>query len=951
MATSSSAAAAAAPAAAPSASQAAPPALAPGKTATVCRALRLEKVLADPRRALPRIEDAVLRANRAMQIATVLLARETLRSLEAGEVVPALWKNSVVEQAIGAATAGYTPCTAANRLLHARFVAARVSCMPGVVLVDRSGLSSVLKDQAAQYAANALTSLKLHVGKRVARLMALRANLTGAAYAALTPEGHKERREGLKLAAADAVVAQYDPTRKAPAEFARLVDDVRETIGIDAWAWTSPKGAKRELLDAVEADPLPVLRAMYAINVELGAAGAAVFALVPVRTANVPRFVRIGDNALTELRLLDSDAGQATLRQRARKAAMATVTSPRLEAIEAELRSLQARAGRIQRRLRMLGPGDEEEERRLREEIFAVTGTAPNGSRRANPGAETTVLKAEREALISPGKAELKRVRESHKAEDERLKQRRIGEDLAIRARTRSGRTKAEAAEAADAKQSRKRQREAEIAALQARVDNEDVVGTASRQCKADAFAGVLVLPRDLQRVGEHRVRFADGLSTDGYSARLLLTKTLHDAPASSTAAPHNKKRKTPPELPKRGIIGVQVLSELVQAAGDSAAMLDDGAHRELSPREQNLELNEALGAAFGGTCPFRFVGCDPGKRELLVVADPDVFGVAPAERAEQLPNRPLSERYTSAQRRHDREPGRYGLRKSQRRAPGGAERVKHASLAAEYRVGVLATPADVLQAERSIVADAHATGGPVPCAKGPSVARLDAWIAAREAVRPTLAAHYEQLIQRKLRWKRHIEGERSTAMFVARLKAFETRTGKQLLLAYGGWGMSAGRPGQATNRHSPPCMGVGLLRELAAHFAVVIVPEPYTSKTCHFCGSDALRCKAVEEARIPERNAQADAALTKALAAAAGGADAEARARQRHARVVAHRPHVRGLRGCTNPECALRLNRDLNAAANIAINGKRLALGAGLFRVPTKRQDDLQAAQAALGR
>ena len=96
MATSSSAAAAAAPAAAPSASQAAPPALAPGKTATVCRALRLEKVLADPRRALPRIEDAVLRANRAMQIATVLLARETLRSLEAGEVAPALWKNSVV---------------------------------------------------------------------------------------------------------------------------------------------------------------------------------------------------------------------------------------------------------------------------------------------------------------------------------------------------------------------------------------------------------------------------------------------------------------------------------------------------------------------------------------------------------------------------------------------------------------------------------------------------------------------------------------------------------------------------------------------------------------------------------------------------------------------------------------------------------------------------------------
>ena len=55
---------------------------------------------------------------------------------------------------------------------------------------------------------------------------------------------------------------------------------VRTTIGIDAWAWTSPKGARRELLDAVEADPLSVLRGMHAINVELGAAGTAAFALV-----------------------------------------------------------------------------------------------------------------------------------------------------------------------------------------------------------------------------------------------------------------------------------------------------------------------------------------------------------------------------------------------------------------------------------------------------------------------------------------------------------------------------------------------------------------------------------------------------------------------------------------------------------------------------------------------
>ena len=917
------------------------------------RCLRLKTVVDDA--SITSYEDAVQRTHRIMQIATVLLARETMRALEADEPPPAFWRNDVVGQAIGAATVDYKPTTNANRALLKRLVDAREACLPGVELVSREGLSCVLKDQAVQYAANALTSLKLHVGKRVKRLVVLRTRLDGDAYATLTPEARKERREAVVLAAGDAV-APPDHGRRAPEWTHGVVDAARALVGIDSWDWTTA----RTTLDAAEKSPALATRGMHAVNRALGDAGAAVFALVPIRSSLVPRFIRVSQDALSELGLL---GGQRQQERRAAARAGAERPCDEVAAIDAEIAALEQKRidinGRLATLARRAAPqprADFVEALRLEVERATLTGTALSGARHAVPTAELPSLKAQRRRLLVPSEGALKQLRAEHAAENAAIKAQRKAEDVVISNGERPKRSKAENEANAAAAEARKRKRAPEIAALQTQIAVEDTGGAAAAVAKSNAFREALTLPADLLREGFHHRAFGDGFATDGVSARLDLVKTTTDPPTTKPTDPAThvtKKRKTPTELPKRGIIGVDALHKYVRevagTAGAAWTKEDEDAFRALAPRDQNSKMNALLDAAFGGPgkFPFRIVGCDPGKRELVVVIDPDVFGVAPADRDEMVADRPLTVRYTNTQRRHESQPGRYGLRTKQRADPKHSARVKRASMAEAYRRDVLATPDDVLAAEQGIVAAAHAQGTAVPCKNGPTTARFDAWVAAREAALPVLAPHYQHPLQRKLRWKRHLEAERSFAQFVQRLKAFEKATGKPLLLAYGGWGKSAGRPGQAVNKRSPPCMGVGLLRKLAVHFLVVVVPEPLTSKTCHLCGGDALRCEEVEQARRPARDARAAAALAKALAKTEDD-EQRLKLQTRHDRVVAHRPHVRGVRCCT--QCDVRLSRDRNGAANIGLNGKRLALGLGLFREPSPRQVQLQEASVATG-
>jgi hypothetical protein len=118
---------------------------------------------------------------------------------------------------------------------------------------------------------------------------------------------------------------------------------------------------------------------------------------------------------------------------------------------------------------------------------------------------------------------------------------------------------------------------------------------------------------------------------------------------------------------------------------------------------------------------------------------------------------------------------------------------------------------------------------------------------------------------------------------------------GRQLVLAYGAWGLVAGQPGSVANKGNPPAVGAGLMKRLALRFVVAPTPEHYTSKTCvkcgHACGPHAtLKTKEGKE--------------------------------------------IRGLRVCQHEGCGLLQNRDKAGATNIGFNFNRLLCN----RPPIKR-------------
>jgi hypothetical protein len=173
------------------------------------------------------------------------------------------------------------------------------------------------------------------------------------------------------------------------------------------------------------------------------------------------------------------------------------------------------------------------------------------------------------------------------------------------------------------------------------------------------------------------------------------------------------------------------------------------------------------------------------------------------------------------------------------------------------------------------------------------------------------LLAHYEQEHHRKLRWKGRVEGERSVAKFVQRLKDMG-RDGKQTAVA---WGAVAGRG--CINRGKPPCLGVGLMRRVARELPVVQTPEHMTSQTCCRCGGHCGPNRKVESNRLADHPWWG-------------------------------RHEIRGLRVCENTECRKSLNRDANAAVNIGCNFLRLLCGLPPIAVMDDGDAELTALEAA---
>jgi hypothetical protein len=933
----------------------------PGDHSTICD--RLESNL-KWKSMMSTIEDAVLRVHHIVLLGTKLLAIEALARLDrddTNEPPVAFWKSTTVDQAFGACTRGYQ--SRDHAALHASFVAVRQRL--GAVEHDRTGLIHLLKQESHRYAANAMTSLKRHVAARVAKLVKLRLRLPDEEQAALSVAERRARKDSIVFACIDAVVPSYDTTRESPVAFHPVVNEVRALLRIDEWAWEEPIPAaatstvvpkRRDLNEVVEVDTARVVRAMHAVNRELVAGGDKAIALVPLRKDCVPRFIQITQDALSDLNLFgdgcDGEDTNGTIKKNVcleweRKKARKEVERPsrfddRLAAITSELNAICDKLA--SRRKLMKGE--------TRESL---------ATRRDELTKERKRLQAERRAELYPASVAYEQRIQKRKREKDELEQAKRARGLAIRAKERPGLTKEEKKTEADAARARKRAREEEDAPLKAARDAEAApLKQLSQHFKSSAFKKLLELPRRL-RESEGR-RFADSVQTDGFSVRLLThknkKKTSDTPPTSShpqppTDCPAKKRVKTtpakPPTLPESGLLGVDALAE---SFGTASHGLVEGALRELSPREQNDRCNQLLEEAWTGVgLPPLFLGCDPGKSELVVGVDADLFGLTPAERNALGGAARMTLRYTAANREHDSKPGRYGLRRKQREraeaAAGGdrrfSRRLKHTSMANEYR-STLKTPEHVLQAERSCAG--VDSNGVTLCSKGPGSANVEAWAVARLAAEPIMLGHYERMVHRRLRWKSHVERERSLAKFVQRLKDLEASSGRKLVLAYGGWGRSAGRPGQVCNKKHRPCMGVGLLNKLAVHFLVVIVPEALTTKTCFRCGSDMERHVAHEEARRPARDARVASRLVKALAKAGDDVEKQTLAQQRHDRCIAYRPHIRGLRCCSNANCGAIANRDRNGAANICLQGKRLALGIGIFKVPTRRQQQLQRQQ-----
>jgi len=177
----------------------------------------------------------------------------------------------------------------------------------------------------------------------------------------------------------------------------------------------------------------------------------------------------------------------------------------------------------------------------------------------------------------------------------------------------------------------------------------------------------------------------------------------------------------------------------------------------------------------------------------------------------------------------------------------------------------------------------------------------------------------YGDIDHRHRRWKSYLKSQQSEERLYRKLRGMHTKGDpRTLVLAYGSWGLIAGRAGSAANKKNPPCIGVGLMRKLGKRFLVSPTPEQYTSKTCCRCLHSCGPWVAME-------------AHTKLMV------------EKKHKRYSG----IRGLRICQNENCKLPQNRDRTGASNIGLQFTRLFTGRGAIRTMT--DEDLELHRHAL--
>ena len=423
----------------------------------------------------------------------------------------------------------------------------------------------------------------------------------------------------------------------------------------------------------------------------------------------------------------------------------------------------------------------------------------------------------------------------------------------------------------------------------------------------------------------------ARSLKTDGVSARLLLKDGKEKGEDVVAAGSNKRDRAGRRPLPRRGLLSVDELrGRLLGNAAETLPIATVAELDGLAPREQNEVLNGQLAATCGGSLPFRVVGLDPGKHELAVLSDPDFEPARRREaRAEGLVPRRL--RYTLPQRRQAMRPASFFVKAKHAADP---EKQRRAAAAKAYHHAHVHVPQPVLDAERALAGEN---------ASGPTATRLLAYLRARAALLPALLPYRTDPMRRQLHWKAFIEKQRSFSHVCDGIR--QTFGGmrqpgeveRQVVLAYGTWALSTAKP----SKGMPSCIGKGLLKKLSRQFVVVTVPEHYTSKRCFHCNSECGNHAYLAER---DRRMQSDARLEQRFGERLGHAETAAQRAAAKAcfdRALSRPCEIRGLRFCSG--CKRCLNRDANSAPQMAVQLKRLVLGAGPLHKVSKEDAELQ--------
>ena len=372
--------------------------------------------------------------------------------------------------------------------------------------------------------------------------------------------------------------------------------------------------------------------------------------------------------------------------------------------------------------------------------------------------------------------------------------------------------------------------------------------------------------------------RVLDNLLGLGYGAEKQRAKKKAGPDLNAAAAPSGRKRKSydPGLIEEKAVVFGQVVD--LRAAGVhrrshfAFAFTTDGVSIHLNMEKPSRDKAARLAAMpsrgihsidalkqFARSEEVHAVGIDPGKRELVVAVDRDDPKGAPVVR------------YTLDQRRRD-------MRTRQYLDEGRREK-----------------PIAVADAEEALS---------LMNSKAPSLSEFAAFAARRRELwreTPEWAEFYAQEEHRERRRKSKLKANASEARLMNRLKGMHSsRDTRPLVLAYGAWGLVAGRAGTAANKGNPPAVGAGLMKKLSVEFLVVPTPEHYTSKTCVKCMGacgphPTLRTKKGKE--------------------------------------------IRGLRVCQHEGCGLLQNRDKTGATNIGLQFQRLLDGKSPIRDMSKEE------------